>query len=82
MDEKAPEQPSKRGKRWRIIVMLGALVAGVAIVAFWPGEKEPEYKGKKLSEWVAVYNDQPAELSEAMQAMGKRANGYLKVWHK
>jgi hypothetical protein len=64
-------------------VILGALVVGVAIVAiaFWPGEKEPEYKGKKLSEWADIYetslNPRPgeedppedsAERREAVQA--------------
>jgi hypothetical protein len=29
-------------------------LAAIGVVAFWPGEKEPEYKGKKLSEWLNV----------------------------
>ena len=39
-------------RRRRLFIALGALVVGVAAVAFWPGPKEPEYQGKKLSEWV------------------------------
>jgi len=56
MSEKAPEQTSKPGsRRWRIVMVLCALVVGVGAVAFWAGEKEPEYQGKKLSEWVQAY---------------------------
>jgi hypothetical protein len=31
------------------------VLAGIGVVAFWPGEREPEYNGKKLSEWCSVY---------------------------
>jgi hypothetical protein len=27
---------------------------GLGVVAFWPGEREPEYNGKKLSDWLEV----------------------------
>jgi hypothetical protein len=29
-------------------------LAAIAVVAFWPAEREPEYNGKKLSEWLEV----------------------------
>jgi len=61
MEEKTPEQVSKPGKRRRIVVLVLSVIAGVAVVAFWPGLKEPEYQGKKLSEWLdrqAVISDQ------------------------
>jgi len=44
-----------------VLVVLGACVAVVAVVAFWPEQKEPEYQGKKLSEWLAVYTGLPQE---------------------
>ena len=39
-----------------VVGVIGStVVALIAIVAFWPGEKEPVYQGKKLSEWLCVY---------------------------
>jgi hypothetical protein len=43
-------------KRRRVIVVVGGcLVAAVLIFTVWPGEREPEYQGKKLSEWLDDY---------------------------
>jgi hypothetical protein len=43
-------------RRKRILIILTACVlAGIGVVAFWPGPKEPEYNGKKLSEWLRAY---------------------------
>ena len=41
--------------RW-MIASIAAILAAVLAAAFWPGEKEPEYQGKKLSEWLQGYN--------------------------
>jgi len=42
-------------RRRRVIIVLAACVlVGIGVVAFWPGEREPEYNGKKLSEWIDV----------------------------
>ena len=30
------------------------VLVGIGVVAFWPGEREPEYNGKKLSEWLDI----------------------------
>ena len=39
--------------RKRILIILAASVfGGIGLAAFWPGEREPEYNGKKLSEWL------------------------------
>jgi hypothetical protein len=35
-----------------ILIAAACLVTGVVCVLVWPGEKEPEYQGKKLSEWL------------------------------
>jgi hypothetical protein len=45
------------GKR-RWIVAFVAVVVLVA-VAVWPGEREPEYQGKKLSEWLGEWSPPP-----------------------
>jgi hypothetical protein len=86
MDEKTPEQASKPRKRKRLgVVLLCALVVGVAAIAFWPGPKEPEYKGKKLSEWLAIYanSDLPSEheaSADAVKAIGTNALPFLVRW--
>lgn len=35
-----------------LIVAVALVVAAIAAVVVWPGPKEPQYQGKKLSEWV------------------------------
>ena len=69
-------------KRRIVFVVLGACaLLAVATVAFWPEPKEPEYQGKKLSEWAEIYRtsfnpvpgeEEPpkdsAERREAVQA--------------
>jgi len=42
-----------------VLIILGSVVAAVLaviIIAFWPEKKEPEYRGKKLSEWLPTYD--------------------------
>lgn len=56
------------------------------MVAFWPGEKEPEYNGKKLSEWLEIYGratEGPARKHEAVVAVegiGTNAIPFLLKW--
>ena len=38
------------------------VLVGIGVVAFWPGEREPVYQGKKLSEWLRAYALAEAEL--------------------
>ena len=42
-------------RRRAIIGLTVCVLVGIGGVAFWPGEKEPEYNGKKLSEWLRAY---------------------------
>ena len=43
------------GKKRRVAIVVGAVVVAViGMVVFWQGQKEPEYQGKKLSEWVEI----------------------------
>jgi len=45
----------KHGRRKRLIVSAAAVVTAVIVsIAFWPGPKEPEYEGRKLSEWLEI----------------------------
>lgn len=58
--------------RKKILIVLAACVlVGIGVVAFWPGDKEPEYNGKKLSEWMWVRQHAPsdARLWEAEDAV-------------
>jgi hypothetical protein len=78
---------SRDVKRRRVIVILaGCLVCAVVVVAIWPGEREPEYKGKKLSEWVtglaiANFPDRvPNQTAAAIRHFGTNANPYLLRW--
>jgi hypothetical protein len=56
------------------------VLVGIGVVAFWPGEREPEYNGKKLSEWLALQNDHPAEVTEAVRAIGTNGLPVLIRW--
>ena len=56
----------------RVVIALAAgIVVAVVAVAFWPGEKEPEYQGKKLSEWLATQgnDDQGQAKTEAAEGL-------------
>ena len=73
-------------KRRRVILGVGGcVVAGILAVALWPEEKEPEYGGKKLSEWLEIcgrYNLEPDApegklAAGAIRAMGTNAVPFL-----
>src|SRR5438045_2270691 len=75
-------------KRRRVVMILaGMVVAGVMVALVWPSEKEPEYGGKKLSEWLnrpltaPVVGMQPSsECRHAVRQMGTNAIPVLLVW--
>jgi hypothetical protein len=84
-----------RRKWW--VGLAAVMVVALLAVAFWPGEKEPEYQGKKLSEWLDPFyrpgaiSDQKQEQTEAaVNAMGtnclpfliKRVGYKRSVWRK
>jgi len=64
--------------------MLGVLVVGGVLVAvFARREREPEYGGKKLSEWVRLYSHldrNPSDIANAIQHLGTNAIPYLLKW--
>jgi HEAT repeat protein len=52
----------------------------ICLVAIWPSEREPQYNGKKLSEWLALQNDRPEEADVAVRAIGTNALPILIKW--
>jgi HEAT repeat protein len=60
-------------RRKRIFIVLAVCVlVGIGVVAFWPGEREPEYNGKKLSAWlrsVSLPAADPMAKKEACEAI-------------
>jgi len=70
-----------RRRRRRIVIILAVCVlVGIGVVTFRQGESEPEYNGKKLSEWLAIQNDHPADTSHAIRAIGTNALPVLVSW--
>jgi len=66
----------KRG----IHLIFVVLVAGGVLVAVFAGrEREPEYGGKRLSEWVTTRNTD-AERDQAIRAIGTNALPCLVKW--
>src|SRR5580765_3923617 len=66
------------GKRRLWIVGLVALVVVVLVAAaVWPGPREPEYQGKKLSEWLEGQLEYPRGCAEAVQAIGTNGVPFL-----
>src|SRR5438067_1406372 len=67
--EEAETKPCRR-KRLMIVIAAAVIVVAIVAVAFWPQPKEPEYQGKKLSDWLEWYYRHPAETAEAVRAIG------------
>src|SRR5262249_20059643 len=75
--------------------MVCVLVA-IGVVAFWPGEpevKEPEYRGKKLTEWMRPYEqdyqwhgriwiseEDQVVVDDAVRHMGTNALPWMLKW--
>lgn len=69
-------------KRQRNILVCSAvlLVAVVGVFALSPGEKEPEYQGKRLNWWIERFSDSPKEAGNAVRSIGKDAIPSLLAW--
>jgi HEAT repeat protein len=68
-----------------ISVTVAITLITLLTVAFWPGEKEPEYQGKKLSEWIesgapAPSADDDKHAIEAIRHIGTNALPLLLTW--
>src|ERR1044071_3441715 len=60
-------------RKWWIGLGTVIMVAIVAAVVLWPGPREPEYQGRKLSEWVEFGRVHPYDAGNALGAMGTNA---------
>jgi len=73
-------------RRKRIFIVLAVCVlVGIGVVVFWPGEREPEYNGKKLSEWLIYWgkaqsDQQVWEVENAVRHIGTNSLPYLIKW--
>jgi hypothetical protein len=62
------------------MISVGVVVAVVVVLVplvFWPEPKEPEYQGKKLSEWLEMQQVMPTKTAEAVRAIGTNAIPFL-----
>jgi hypothetical protein len=54
------------------------------VVAIWPGEREPEYNGKKLSEWLQICtrpsDDRWLQAEDAVRHIGTNGLPWLIKW--
>src|SRR5271169_5495899 len=77
----------KRGRRVLLILLACGLVV-VLFVLVWPREREPEYKGRPLSKWIASYtakypdesSPEYREAAEAVRQIGTNAIPCLLKW--
>jgi hypothetical protein len=66
------------------VILIAAVCLAAVVVAFvvWPGEREPEYQGRKLSEWLEPYNDVGDDEARvaAIKHIGTNALPFLLSW--
>jgi hypothetical protein len=80
-------------RRRRIFLLAGCALLALVAVLVWPPEREPEYHGKKLSEWLRLYGtsaratprpalttNQQQEAVAAVRALGTNALPCLLRW--
>src|SRR4051812_39313740 len=67
-------------KRRRVLIGLAlAFVLAVAAVVLWPGERAPEYQGKKLSEWLEMRGPHTGTVA-AIRQIGTNGMPFLVRW--
>jgi HEAT repeat protein len=67
--------------------LAASVLVGIAVVVFWPGEREPEYNGKKLSQWLsekpprgAISILEETDADDAIRHIGTNALPFLVRW--
>src|SRR5580765_7321909 len=69
-----------RKRRVYLILAVGLVCVGV-LVLMMRLDQEPDYQGKALSEWVAVYDSSNGRQGEgAIRAIGRSGLPYLIEW--
>jgi hypothetical protein len=66
-------------KRGLPVLLIFAVLA-FAVLLVWPRENEPEYQGKKLSDWLGREIKANGDTVEAVHAMGTNVLPYLVEW--
>ncbi len=77
-----------RRRKYLVLVVVGSVVLGVVSVFLFGREREPEYGGRRLTEWVEKfwsppytnYSAQTAEAKDAIHQIGTNALPYLLKW--
>jgi len=78
-------------KRWVYVIVVVLVVGGVLVGVLGSREREPEYGGKKLSEWVITYetnyvhhpnvhSEEADEAPKAIRHIGTNALPFLLKW--
>jgi len=68
-------------KRWTIWVLAGCGLAALIVVLAFPTERQPEYNGRKLSEWLKLYvQSQDPQAADAVRHIGTNALPWLLEW--
>jgi len=67
----------QRRKVFIVLAVCALVGAGVGAIALRLGEPEPQYHGKKLSQWLALQHQRPQEVVDAVRAMGTNALPFL-----
>jgi HEAT repeat protein len=76
-----------KGRRKTLWILLGCAIAIVLLLTFWR-EREPEYKGRSLSQWIALldggYGNDPdiwlTDAQRAVRAIGTNGLPFLVKW--
>src|SRR5438105_4400865 len=74
--------------RFLLLAALGLAAFGAALVIYFGFPGQPEYRGRKLSQWLETYGSYhwsqppvaPEERDEALQQMGTNAVPFLVKW--
>src|SRR5947207_12947583 len=73
-------------KRRIIWVLAGSALAALAVTLALPTERQPEYGGRKLEEWLKLYAESRSsftdgqEAAEAVRHIGTNALPWLLEW--
>jgi hypothetical protein len=72
-------------KRWRLfIIIFGSLAAVILVLLVWPREREPQYNGVTLGNWLARYggtNQADSVVAvDAIRHIGTNALPFLIRW--